>query len=75
MSKFTTRITKIKKNNIGDITDVMMEDGNIYTMDEAVSMAKHNIIEGVKITQPDFGHDYLKSDSSGDYDLNKLPKF
>jgi hypothetical protein len=77
MSKFTTRITKVKKNNNGVITDVMMDNGNVYTMDEAVNMAKHHVIEGVKITQARNGNDYLISSPNGDedYKLDKLPKF
>ena len=75
MSEFTIKVTKVKKNVNGDITDLMMDDGNVYSMDEAIIMAKHNIIEGVKIKQPDFGSEYLISDETGDYDINKLPKF
>ena len=37
-----SKVIKVRKNNDGDITDVMLENGNVYSIDEAVMMAKDN---------------------------------
>ena len=31
----TTKIVKVKKNNDGDITDVMLQNGNVFSIKEA----------------------------------------
>jgi hypothetical protein len=41
------RIIKVKKNPDGDITDVMLENGNVYSINEALIMAKDGLISGV----------------------------
>lgn len=55
------KIIKVRKNPQGDITDVMLENGNIYSVDEAISMAKHGIIEGVNVGRAKNGREFLRS--------------
>nr|WP_206154907.1 DUF3892 domain-containing protein [Clostridium muellerianum] len=56
---------KVKKNSQGDITDVMLENGNVYSIDEAVMMAKDDLIEGVNVGKAKNGREYLRSNPNG----------
>lgn len=71
----TTSIIKVKKNNDGDITDVMLENGNVYSINEAITMARDGLIEGVNVGKARNGREYLRSnpnDSERD-NLDNLP--
>lgn len=71
------RITKVKKNTDGDITDVMLEDGTIYPIEQAVALAKDNKIEGVNVGRAKNGREYLRSNPNGNENdnLDKIPTF
>lgn len=71
------KIQKVKKNFDGDITDVMLENGNVYSVNEAIAMAKDGLIEGVNVGKAKNGREYLRSnpnDREGD-NLDNLPNF
>lgn len=70
------KIEKVKKNTEGDITDVMMND-NIYSIREAILLAKDGKIEGVNVAKARSGREYLRSnpDGSPDNNLDNLPSF
>ncbi len=71
------KIAKVKKNPDGDITDVMLENGNVYSINEAVMMAKDGLIAGVNVGQAKNGREYLRStpnETSTD-NLDQLPTF
>ncbi|GIM27717.1 hypothetical protein CPJCM30710_03830 [Clostridium polyendosporum] len=61
-----SKVIKVKKNPQGDITDVMLENGNVYSIDEAIMMAKDDLIEGVNIGKAKNGREYLRSNPNGD---------
>lgn len=61
-----SKVVKVKKNHQGDITDVMLENGNVYSIDEAIMMAKDDLIEGVNVGKSRNGREYLRSDPNGD---------
>ncbi|QAT39789.1 DUF3892 domain-containing protein [Clostridium sp. JN-9] len=61
-----SKITKVKKNSQGDITDVMLENGNVYSIDEAIMMAKDELIDGVNVAKSKNGREYLRSNPNGD---------
>lgn len=72
-----SKVVKVKKNHDGDITDIMMENGNIYSIDEAIMMAKDHLIEGVNVGKARNGREYLRSnpnDNEGD-NLDNMPTF
>ncbi|MBZ4687193.1 MAG: hypothetical protein JG764_826 [Clostridiales bacterium] len=71
------KIVKVKKNSDGDITDVMLEDGNVYSINEAIMMAKDDIIEGVNVGRAKNGREFLRSDPNDrqDDNLDNLPSF
>lgn len=54
-------ISKVRKNKDGDITDVMLQDGNVYSINDAITMAKDNKIEGVNIGKAKNGREFLRS--------------
>lgn len=69
-----SKILKVKKNPDGDITDVMLENGNVYSINEAIMMTKDGLIEGVNVGKAKNGREYLRSnpnDSDGDNLENK----
>lgn len=70
------KIEKIKKNSEGDITDVMM-NGNVYSINEAIMMARDGKIEGVNVAKARSGREYLRSNPDGSEanNLDNLPTF
>ena len=70
-------IIKIKKNKNGNVTDVMLEDGNVLPLNHAILMAKEDEIEGVTVVRGKNGGEFLKADPNGvmSDDLKDLPKF
>lgn len=72
-----TRIIKVRKNNEGDITDVMLENGNVYSINEALVMARDGLIQGVNAAHSKNGRDYLRSNPNDEKEdnLDNLPAF
>ncbi|WP_234121666.1 DUF3892 domain-containing protein [Clostridium hydrogenum] len=60
-----SKIVKVKKNPQGDITDVMLDNGNVCPIKEAISMAKDNLIEGVNVGRAKNGREYLRGNPNG----------
>lgn len=75
--KDTTKIIKVRKNNDGDITDIMLQNGSIFSINEAIMMARDNKIEGVNVGKAKNGREFLRSDPNGNEDdnLDNLPTF
>lgn len=71
------KVAKVRKNADGDITYVMLEDGNVYSVDEAITMAKDNLIEGVNVGRAKNGREYLRSNPNDtkDDNLDKIKTF
>lgn len=72
-----TKIIKVKKNPDGDITDVMLENGNVYSINEAITMTKDHAIEGVNVGRAKNGREFLRSNPNGEQhdNLDNLPTF
>lgn len=72
-----SKVVKVKKNPQGDITDVILENGNVYSIDEAIMMAKDDLIEGVNVGKAKNGREYLRSNPNGDEgdNLDNKPTF
>ncbi len=77
MENTKTKIIKVRKNSEGDITDVMLENGNVYSIDEAILLVKDHIIDGVNVGKAKNGREYLRSNPNGDDsdNLDSLPTF
>ncbi|MBU5484017.1 DUF3892 domain-containing protein [Clostridium sp. MSJ-11] len=71
------KIVKVKKNTEGDITDVMLDNGSVYPIKEAISMTKNEMIDGVNVGKAKNGREFLRSNPNGtEYDnLDQLPTF
>ena len=72
-----TRITKVRRNDDGIITDVMFENGNTCSFNYAVLMAKQGNLEGYNIVRGKNGGEYLSADPNnpGVEDLDDIPRF
>lgn len=72
-----SKIIKVKKDHDGDITDIMLENGNVYSIDEAIMMAKDDLIEGVNVGRARNGREYLRGNPNGDEsdNLDNIPTF
>lgn len=70
------KIEKVKKNTEGDITDVMIS-GNIYSINDAIMLARDGKIEGVNVAKARNGREYLRSNPDGSKagNLDNLPTF
>lgn len=70
------KIEKIKKNAAGDITDVMI-NGKIYSINEAIMMAKDGLIAKVNVARAKKGREYLRGNPVGtaENNLDNLPRF
>lgn len=75
MNDKVRRIIKVKKDSSGNITNVMMENGDIYSVNDAVIMAKNNLIENMNIELAKSGRDYLTTGDFKNDNLNNLPTF
>jgi hypothetical protein len=65
-----SKVIKVKKNSQGDITDIMLENGNVYSIDEAIMMVKDGLIEGINIGKFKNGREYLRSNPNGNKNDN-----
>jgi hypothetical protein len=55
----------------------MLENGNVYSINEAIMMTRDGLIEGVNVGKARNGREYLRSnpnDSEGD-NLDNIPTF
>lgn len=72
-----SRITKVRKNDKGTITDVMLDDNNVYSIEEAIKMTRDEAIEGVNVGRSKSGTEFLRADPDGkeDNNLDNYPTF
>lgn len=56
-----SKISKVRKNKDGDITEVMLQDGNVYSIEDAITMARANKLEGVNVGKAKNGRAFLRS--------------
>lgn len=72
-----SKVIKVNKNAEGDITYVMLDNGDVHSVDEAISMVKNNLIEGVNVAKSKAGKEYLRSNPNGvkDDNLDNLTTF
>jgi len=75
--KLGNRITKVKRDDNGMITDVMFENGNTCSFNYAVLMAKQGNLEGYNVVRGKNGGEYLSADPNNPdvQDLDDIPRF
>ncbi len=71
------KITKVRKNGEGKITNVMLNDGNAYGIEDAIRMTREEQIDGVNVGKAKNGVEFLRADPDGkeDNNLDNLPMF
>jgi hypothetical protein len=71
------RIIKVKKNERGDVTDVLLENGTVCTLNHAVLMAKQGNLEGFNVVRGLNGGEYLSADPNNPdvENLDDMPWF
>lgn len=60
------KIVKVAKDNYGDITKVQVDTGETFSIEEAITLANENKIEGVNVGQTKDGKSTLRSNPDGD---------
>lgn len=75
--KDKAQIIKVKRNPDGDITDVMLDNNNVYSINEAVMMARDGLIENVNVGKAKNGREYLRSNPNREQsdNLDSMPIF
>lgn len=71
------KIIKVKKNSEGDITDLMLDNGNVYSISDAIEMVKDGAIDGVNIGRAKNGKEFLRTNPNDKKfdNLDNLPIF
>jgi hypothetical protein len=75
--KLGNRIVKVKKDEDGNVTDVMFENGNTCPFNYAVLMAKQGVLEGFNVVRGKNGGEYLSADPNNPdaENLDDMPHF
>lgn len=70
-------VVKVKKDENGRVTDVMLDNGKVYSIDEAISMSRDGLIEDIIIKQGENGREYFRDNPTnhGNDSFNHLPLF
>lgn len=70
-------IIKVKKNSDGDITDVMLDNGEIVPINHAILMVKDGLIEDFAVKRGKSGGEFLVHDPNDMFEdnLNHYPTF
>lgn len=71
------KIIKIRKDDEGEITDVMISNGDILPLNHAISMAREGALEGIQVGRGRDGGLFLRVETSnmGGENLSNLPTF
>ena len=71
------RIIKVRKGPDGDIEKIMTDNGNIYSLDDAIVLAKNHALGDVTVSKSKNGAEYLRCYPNGDENdnLDNLPTF
>ena len=70
-------VTKVRKNSEGDITDIMLSNGEAYSIKQAIDMTKEGKMQGVNVGKAKNGREFLKSNPNGteEDNLSNKPMF
>lgn len=71
------RIIKVRRNNKGEITSVFTDYGNIYSIDDAIVLAKNHGFGDINVGKAKDGTETLRNspNSRAEYNLENLPLF
>lgn len=73
----SSKIIKVKRDENRELTDIMLENGDIIPLNHAILMAKNGEIAGVIVIRGKNGNEFLSVDPYGPISepLNNLPRF
>lgn len=73
----SSRIIKVRKDKHGEITDVMLNNGNVLPINQAILMAKNGELEETTVVRGKDGGEFLKTDpeNATDHTISNLPTF
>lgn len=71
------KISAVKKDSNGTITEYKLDNGNVINHEEAVKMATNNELEGYNVATARNGLKSIRSNPDGDEsnNLDQLPNF
>lgn len=71
------KITNVRRNTNGDITNVLTDDGTEMAVSKVVALAKLGRVDSVVVTRNRNGNDVITSspNSNEEDNLNNLPSF
>ncbi|MBR0598873.1 DUF3892 domain-containing protein [Sinanaerobacter chloroacetimidivorans] len=71
------KIIKIKKNEDGEITDVMLDNGSVMPVNQAILLAKRGELDDTIVVRGKDGGEFLRIDpNQSDFDnLAEFPTF
>lgn len=70
-------VVKVKRNSNGRVTDVMLNNGEVHPIDEALRMSGDGLVERIIVKQGESGMEYYRDNptSIGDDSFEHLPEF
>lgn len=70
-------VVKVKKDPDGRITDVMLNNGEVHPIDEAISMSRKGLVEEITVKEGENGREYYRNNPTGlgDDSFYHLPEF
>lgn len=68
------KISKIKKDHEGNITDVMLDNGTVLPINHAIMQAKDGLLDGVIAFRGKDGGEFLRTDPTT-YPTDNLSDF
>ena len=68
------KIMKIKKDEDGDIVEVMLENGSTLAINHAILMAKNGSLDGTIVVRGQNGGEFLRTDPNN-YHIEDLADF
>lgn len=68
------KIKKIKKDESGDIIEIMLENGSTLPINHAILMAKNGSLDGTIVVRGENGGEFLKTDPNS-YSIENITDF
>lgn len=70
-------VVRVKKDSNGNVKDIMLDNGQIHSIDEALEMSRKGLIEDIVIKHGENGTEYYRRSPTthGDDSFDHLPQF
>jgi hypothetical protein len=75
----SSKIIKVRTNDLGNVAEVLLENGDVVPINHAILMAKDGLIENVIVARGEHGGEYIRTDPNLtnhiSNNLSSLPRF